>query len=383
MERQRLLTAPFVLCSLANLTQALAFNLFLHFPGFLDGLGASKVEIGFIFGLASAAAIGVRPPIGRSMDLRGRRGVILLGGALNVFVCGVYLAVSSVGPLLYVNRIIHGLAEAMLFTSLFTYAADCVPAARRTEGLALFGVSGMLPISLGGLLGDLILSRSDYFTLFVTAGGLALASLLLSLPLWDRPRLSSGEDEAPHGFRAALRNRDLLPLWWIGGVFATALACTFSFLKLFVEETGLASVGGFFSAYAGAAIVLRVFLGWLPDRVGAKRVLLPALVALATGFAVLAVADQARDVWIAGVLCGLGHGFTFPILFGMVVTRTRDADRGSAMAIYTALFDVGVVVGGPGFGFVIGTSGYTAAFGLAAALVFGGAVIFALWDRGR
>ncbi len=307
MERQRLLTAPFVLCSLANLTQALAFNLFLHFPGFLDGLGASEVEIGFIFGLASAAAIGVRPPIGRSMDLRGRRGVILLGGALNVFVCFVYLAVSSVGPLLYVNRIVHGLAEAMLFTSLFTYAADCVPAARRTEGLALFGVSGMLPISLGGLLGDLILTRYDYSAIFVTAAALALASLLLSLPLWDRPRLSSPEGEAPHGFRAALRNRDLLPLWWIGGVFATALACTFSFLKLFVEDTGLASVGGFFSAYAGAAIVLRLFLGWLPDRVGAKRVLLPALVALATGFAVLAVADQARDVWIAGVLCGLSQ----------------------------------------------------------------------------
>jgi predicted MFS family arabinose efflux permease len=309
--------------------------------------------------------------------------VILLGGALNVLVCVVYLVVNSVGPLLYLNRIVHGLAEAMLFTSLFTYAADCVPAARRTEGLALFGVSGMLPISLGGLLGDSILSHYDYSALFVTAAVLALVSLLLSLPLWDRPRLASSEDEAPHGFRAALRNRDLLPLWWIGGVFATALACTFSFLKLFVEETGLASVGGFFSAYAGAAIVLRVFLGWLPDRVGPKRVLLPALAALATGFAVLAVADQARDVWIAGVLCGLGHGFTFPILFGMVVTRTRDADRGSAMAIYTALFDVGVVVGGPGFGFVIGTSGYTAAFGAAAALVFGGAAIFALWDRGR
>jgi MFS family permease len=383
MERQRLLTGPFVLCSLANLTQALAFNLFLHFPGFLDRLGTSKVEIGFIFGLASAAAIGARPPIGRSMDLYGRRGVILLGGALNVFVCATYLVVTSVGPLLYANRIVHGLSEAMLFTSLFTYAADCVPAARRNEGLALFGVSGMLPISLGGLLGDTILSRYDYSTLFATAAVLALVSLLLSLPLSDRPRHASPEDERPHGFRAALRNRDLLPLWWIGAVFATALACTFSFLKLFVEDTGLASVGGFFSAYAGAAVVLRLFLGWLPDRLGPKRVLLPALAALATGFAVLAVADQARDVWIAGVLCGLGHGFTFPILFGMVVTRTRDADRGSAMAIYTALFDLGVVLGGPGFGLVIGSAGYAVAFGVAAALVVGGAAVFALWDRGR
>jgi predicted MFS family arabinose efflux permease len=67
----------------------------------------------------------------------------------------------------------------------------------------------------------------------------------------------------------------------------------------------------------------------------------------------------------------------------MVVTRTRDADRGSAMAIYTALFDLGVVVGGPGFGFVIGASGYSTAFGAAAALVVAGAMVFALWDRGR
>jgi MFS family permease len=383
MERERLLTGPFVFCSLANLTQALAFNLFLHFPGFLDRLGAPEVEIGFLFGLASAAAILVRPPIGRSMDLRGRRGVILLGGALNAVVCAVYLLVDEVGPLLYLNRIVHGLAEAMLFTSLFTYAADCVPAARRTEGLALFGVSGMLPISLGGVLGDVILRWADYPALFAVACGLALVSLLLSLPLRDRPRWRSREEDPPQGFRAALRNRDLLPLWWIGGVFATALACTFSFLKLFVEDSGLSSVGGFFSAYAGAAIVLRLFFGWLPDRVGAKRVLLPALAALATGFAVLAVAERASDVLLAGVLCGLGHGFTFPILFGMVVTRTREADRGSAMAIYTALFDLGVVVGGPGFGFVIGASSFTAAFGAAAGLVVGGTAVFAVWDRGR
>ena len=383
MERERLLSAPFVLCSLANLAQALAFNLFLHFPGFLDGLGASKVQIGFIFGLASAAAILVRPPIGRSMDLRGRRGVILAGGTINVISCSLYLAVTSVGPLLYMNRIVHGLAEAMLFTSLFTYAADCVPASRRTEGLALFGVSGVLPISLGGLLGDVILARADYTALFATAVALALASLLLSLPLRDRLRLASHESEAPRGFRAALAQPNLVPLWWIGGVFATALACTFSFLKLFVEDTGLASVGGFFSAYAGAAIVMRVFFGWLPDRVGPKRVLFPALAALAVGFALLAGADRTSDVLVAGVLCGAGHGFTFPIVFGMVVTRTRDADRGSAMAIYTALFDLGVVVGGPGFGFVIGASGYSAAFGAAAALIVVGATIFALWDRGR
>ena len=178
MERERLLTPPLVLCSLATFAQALAFNLFLHLPGYLDGLGASEVKIGFIFGLASVAAIGVRPSIGRAMDLRGRRGVILAGGILNVLASGLYLGVTDVGALLYANRIAHGLAQAMLFTAMFTYAADCVPAQRRTQGLALFGVSGMLPIGLGGALGDVILARADYSLLFIAATGLALLSFL-------------------------------------------------------------------------------------------------------------------------------------------------------------------------------------------------------------
>jgi MFS family permease len=382
MAKPRLFTRPFVLCSLANLTQGLSFSLYLHLPGFLRGIGAGEVQIGFIFGLTAVAAIVVRPPIGRSMDTRGRRGVILLGGALNTLVCGLYLTVTELGPWVYAVRIAHGLAEAMLFTSLFTYAADFVPAARRTEGLALFGISGMLPMGLGGALGDLVLPHGGYEELFAVALTLAAVSLLLSIPLFDRPREAAWE-EPSRGFRAALRQSDLVPLWWIGGVFATALACVFAFLKIYVVDTGLSSVGGFFTAYSGAAIVLRVGFGWLPDRVGPKRVLFPSLGALCAGFLLLAVAGHSRDVLVAGVLCGIGHGYTFPILFGLVVTRSREADLGSAMAIYTALFDAGLVVGGPLFGLLIALRGFAAMFGGAALAIFVGAAVFALWDRGR
>jgi len=325
--REKLLTPPFVLVGLANLGQAIAFNLFLHFPGFLSGLGADDLEIGFIFGIASIAAIVVRPPMGPIMDLRGRRSVILAGGLLNCVVCGLYLTVDGMGPWVYAVRVCHGLAEAMLFTALFTYAADLVPAARRTEGLALFGVTGMAPMAVGGLLGDWILGVADYRALFLAALGFAVASLLSSLPLFDAPR-RHGADEASHGVFAALVQRDLLPLWWVGAVFALALASVFAFLKRFVDESGVGSVGSFFSAYCAAALVLRVGFGWLPDRVGAKRVLFPALAALVVGFFTLAGASSDRDVAAAGLLCGIGHGYVFPILFALVVGRAREADRG-------------------------------------------------------
>lgn len=381
--RARLLTRPFMLCSLANLFQGLAFDLFLHFPGFLNDLGASDIEIGFLIGLTGVTAVLARPTIGRTMDTRGRRGVILAGAALNTVSVLLYLVVDRIGPGLYAIRILHGAAEAMLFTALFTYAADCVPSERRTQGLALFGVSGMLPIALGGLLGDVILRTSDFRTLFMFSGALAGLSLLLSLPLHDIPRAGVEEEAPARGFWAVLYQRDLLPIWWVTLAFTLALASIFTFVKRFVDETGLASVGAFFTAYAGAAILLRLTLGWLPDRIGPKRVLLPALSMVVAGFALLAYARDSTQVIAAGALFGLGHGFTFPVLFGIVVTRAQDTDRGSAMGIFTALFDLGLVIGGPLIGALIVVSGFGAAFATAGAVVAMGTGVFFFWDRRR
>jgi predicted MFS family arabinose efflux permease len=238
----------------------------------------------------------------------------------------------------------------------------------------------MLPISLAGLLGDAILTHSDFTTLFIVATGFAVAALLLALRLYDAPRDPLGRVEVSRGFRAMARQRNLLPIWWIATIFSVALAAQFTFLKPFVMDTGAGTVGGFFTGYAGIAILVRLFFGWLPDRLGAMRVLIPALVILATGFLMLAHATTPTEVMTAGMLCGLGHGYTFPILFGLVVTRSRGAERGAAMALYTGLFDVGVLLGGPSLGFIIDHSGYSAMFATAGGLIMMGTISFAIWD---
>ncbi len=377
-----LFTRRFALCWVANLAQGMAFSLFLHFPGFIKGIGGSAVEIGWISGITAIVSIAVRPTLGSVMDRRGRRGVILWGSVLNVIVIASYLLIREIGPLLYLVRIGHGLSEAMLFTGFFTYAADQVPEKRLTQGLAIFGVSGMLPIALAGLLGDYILERSDFETLFAVATGIAALAFVLSLPLFDVPRDPQRvADDPSQGFRAIAMQSNLLPLWFVATAFSIALAAMFTFLKPFVMDTGAGSVGGFFSGYTGVAIFLRVFLGWLPDRVGAVRVLIPALAMQAAGFFLLASASSAEEVLVAGVLCGAGHGYAFPILFGLVVTRCRESDRGSAMALYTGLFDLGVLLGAPSLGFLIDHSGYPSMFAAAGALVAVATLVFVVWDR--
>lgn len=372
-----------MLASSAHFLHALAFNLYLHLSGFLQKAGATTLQIGVIFGVTGLVAILARPPMGHIMDQRGRRGIIRAGGLLHAVVCFLYCTVDSVGPWVVCVRILHGVSEAMLFTSLFAFASDIVPASRRFEGIALFGVSGMLPISIGSVLGDVILSRAGYSQLFATSAGLATAAFLLSLPLTDPVRKHEGE--ATRGMLAAFRQPDLLPLWFAGVVFATCLAAPFTFFATFVLSENVGKAGLFFSCYSLAAITLRIFGGKLPERLGAKQVLLPAMGSVAAGLALLVFARSPLTVGIAGVLSGMGHGYTFPILLGLLISRARSSERGAALAIFTALFDAGSLLGNPLFGAVLllTHSSYRTMFGTAAALMVLGTVLFGIMDRGR
>lgn len=379
MSRPPLLSRPFVLGFAANFMHSLSFFFFLHLPGFLREHTEDDFTIGLTMAAMAASAILSRPLIGRIMDSRGRRVVALVGSALNIAFSAAYLLVDDVGPLLFVVRLGHGVAEGMLFSVFFTIAADIIPAERRAEGMALFGVSGMIPLSLAGLIGDRVLEAAGYQELFFAAIAAAVLGSLAALTL---PELKPDAPDGPkRSFLAAASAPLLRPIWLVGFSFAFALASYFTFLKTFVDDTGVGSVGGFFTAYTIAAVVLRLALGWLPDRVGAKTVLVPSVWSAAAGLLVLAFGGTATSTIIAGVLCGIGHGYAFPIASAMVVMRTPAHERGRTLAAFTALFDLGLFVGAPSLGFVLERTSYAAMFSVAAGVAVVGSVLYVLWDR--
>jgi predicted MFS family arabinose efflux permease len=373
-----LLGRAFVLGFVANFLHSFAFHAYVQLPGYLERLGADEVAIGTIVGSMAAVAIVSRPYAGRAMDRRGRRVVAIVGSVVHVIATASYLAIDSLGPGIYAVRAIHGVAEGLLFSVLFTIAADVVPRERRTEGIALFGISGMLPLSLAGIAGDAILASAGYRELFLFTGACALAGLVACL--WLPESRPSGLTET-RSFVAVVRTQTLRMVWLVGFGFAVALASYFAFLKTYMLATEVGTVGGFFTAYALAAIALRLGLGWLPDRIGAERALLPALACTAVGLVLLGHATGGAMVIAAGLACGAGHGFAFPILSALVVARAAAGDRGVALSVFTALFDLGLLVGGPALGLVVERSDYTVMFDVAAAVVVVALVAFAALDR--
>jgi MFS family permease len=88
-------------------------------------------------------------------------------------------------------------------------------------------------------------------------------------------------------------------------------------------------------------------------------------------------------VALAGVLCGAGLGYSFPIMFALVVERAPADERGSAMAAFTTTGDTGALIGSPLLGWVIFHFDYSVMFYAAAALMAVTTVVYALWETRR
>jgi MFS family permease len=378
--RPALFTRPFVLAWLANLAVNIGSCFALHIPGFLHELGAGEAQIGRIMAAYALSAFAAGPLCGRLIDRRGRTLVMRVGGVLYVIAASLYLVVSSLGPLVYIARMLEGVSGTLLYAALFTYAADVVPADRRTHGLALFGASGLAPMALSGALGDVLLEVAGYRAIFATALGFGTLGLLLCLPLRD-VAIQRDAEPGRTGVRAALAQRDLRPVWAAAFAFFFALASLVTFFKTFVLANGYASVGTFFSVYAAVALILRTAFGALPDRIGLRRMVLPALACYAAGLGLLAHAHGSTAVLCAAALCGAGHGYAYPVLFSLVITRARPEQRGSAMSVYASVDWGGFLLSGPAMGLTIEHAGYPTAYSALALLLALGCALFYLLDR--
>jgi len=82
-----------------------------------------------------------------------------------------------------------------------------------------------------------------------------------------------------------------------------------------------------------------------------------------------------------GLACGASHGVAVPVLFALLLYQVAPNQRGWAVALLAAAFDLGNVVGTVGLGFVGEHWGIPAIFELAAGIVALGAVVGHLWGR--
>lgn len=357
--------------------QELSFSLFIHLPGYLSELGASEGRIGLLYAAAAVMSLALRPWLGKILDLTHRRTVLLVSAGLNLIVVLALTTTTVFGPLLWGLFLLQRTIQIALFTTMLTYGADSIPIARRTQGLAIFGLSGLIPIAVGGYAGDVVISAFGFDALFFTAAGVTLISWLI---IWTLPVLPVRGAQPRRSFWAALAQRNLLPLWFATLLFSVGLESLFTFARTFVDDRQVGSAGLFFATYGIVAAITRVAGGRLYDKVAHRPMLTVSIALYGVGLLFMALAQNEVMLVAAGVTTGTAHGAAFPLLSSEVVNRARVSERGSAVATFTSIFDVSLLAGAPSVGFLIEGFDYFVAFSVVGVALLAGAVGYRFWD---
>ena len=379
-ERPSLWTAPFIWLTGAHFLQALGYATMILLPRYLDVLGASRAEVGMVMGAAAVGGLGARPAVGWALDSFGRKPTLVVGTLF--MVAGMFAIgfVDSVGWFVVAARIVFGVGMGALFSGYFTFAADLVPASRRTEGLALFGVSGLLPL-VANPVADRFGVEGAEIRWFLPLVGLAILGSLFCLRQVPETEGRRREPLRLQAVWAAFRDRALWSVWLADAVFSGMVSVFMAFCLVVGADRGVEGVTDLWLTYALGAVLVRVFGASLPERVGPSKVLFPALLSYVAGVALVATSTTTAGFLWAGLFAGLGHGYCFPILSAQLVTRTPDDVRGSAMAMFTGMWDVTKLLLPPVFGLVADTAGDGVMMGSAAAMGLVGAVLWVVLER--
>lgn len=346
-------------------------------PRYIHGpLESGDIAVGIVIGAYAVTGLLLRPVAGRLADTWGRKPMVLAGAVLVALGGLLYLPSLGVAGLV-VARMVLGAGEGTVYTAGSAWIVDLAPDERRGRVLGLYGLAVWGGLSVGPLVGELLLDLGGYTTVWIFAAVVPVIGALIAVTARD-PFVPLAHAE-PH---------PLIAPEAVGPGFAIALAsvgyaAVATFVVLHLEARGIGHGATVFAVFAAMIVITRLAFGHLPDRVGAAPVAIIATLGEAAGLALIAVAQSLPVALAGGVLMGAAFSLLNPSLMLIALGRVSQRARGAAMGTYTAFFDLGVGLGAPLAGLVAALADYEAAFFFAAAVSVAAALLVLVQIRPR
>jgi predicted MFS family arabinose efflux permease len=316
----------------------------------------------------------LQPVLGPLADMIGKTRLITicLGGLV---IAGFAGAAAPNFQLLLATRVASGVAAGGIFPIALALAGDLVPVHQRQVAISRLLAAGMLGNLLGtpmaGILGDLIGWR------FVLAliGVLCLATFVTASIGFRgvAARAGSGFDLAAvlKGYRAIFQNPQAKYCFGAVMLEGTFMMGIFPYVALLLREGGepRAMIAGIVLAgFALGGVIYSLSVSRLLPRIGERGLILTG--AGFMGLALLAAALRAP--WQVQIVQYLLMGCGFYMMHGVIqiyATELAPSARGSAAAIHSGSFCLGLAIGPIYFGFGLAQMGLTATVAISATVI--------------
>jgi MFS family permease len=360
-----------------QMTYGYVFAALLIVPKYATtALLATPEEVGTLAASAGVAVTLAGLLLGRFLDGGGVRTSILLGAFILGTSTFAFASTSEIGPAAYFLRALHGVASALIMGGAAAYVVLLVPSSRHGRAFAVASTASLMMNAVGSTVTERLAAAFGWRTAFEFSGTVALAGAAMATTL---PHLEGGEPVS----RSPAADRKNLDLYgMLAG--ATAVGIGFGIISTFTQPYAL-SLGGsdvssLFVGFTVTALVVRVGLASLIDRVSRKSSALFSLVLYAVATAWAAVL-RPESLFLLGLMFGAAHGLAWPSLSALVVERAPRGYAPSSLSRLYALFSAGALVAVWTGGRLVEGFGYATTFLVATAAVVGCAVLLGIGVR--
>ena len=372
--------SPLVIIFITVFIDLVGFGIIIPLlPFYAESFGANAFMIGLLATSFSLMQFVFSPVWGRGSDKIGRKPIILVG-LLGSCVSYVAMALAGSLVLLFVARIIGGIAGANVATAQ-AYVADITTPEDRARGMGLMGTAFGLGFIFGPAIGGL-LSRVSPETPMWFATALCLGNFVAAWFLLPESRRVTASTKAlgrMAAFRHAMNKPTLLlvlALYFIVTMAFSAFEATFALFSEARFGYTAASIG-FLFAFIGTvlAIVQGVLVGRVVKRVGERTLIPLAILLISISIGMLPFVWSVPGLLVALFFLAVGMGFNSPSLSSMVSKLSDADDQGGTLGLASSLASLGRVVGPASGGYLYDAYGMTTPYVSSAALMFFAVVI--------
>ncbi|XZO00899.1 MAG: MFS transporter [Microcoleus sp.] len=351
-------------------------------PLYVQSVGGTKQQIGFVMGAFAIGLLFSRPQLGKMADSRGRKQVLLLGTLVATMAPLCYLLTNSI-PLLLCIRAFHGISIAAFTTAYSALVTDLSPPGKRGELIGYMSLVSPIGMAVGPAMGGFLQAWVGYTPLFLMSASFATMAVICTFqitePSWGdlgKPNLLSEEKYKKKYWQMLWNPRVRIPalvLLLVGLVFGTLS----TFMPLFVQETKANfNPGLFYSTAAIASFGMRLVTGRASDKYGRGLFISGGLICYCFSMFLLYLANNSSAFLIAALVEGCAGGTVLPMMVTLMSDRCEPQERGRLFSLCIGGFDLGIAIAGPTLGFVAEQVGYRNMFAFAAGLACLALVIF-------
>ncbi len=347
-------------------------------PKYADHLGASSSVVGLITSMFAITALGMRVFSGPATLSFSKKKIVAIA-SLTIATAFCLYGLSTSIPMVMVARLLHGCGISFSSPTALAMASDALPRNKLGAGIGYFSMGQALSMAIGPSIGLSMIDTIGYNAAFFIGAAVMVVASVMMFTL----RYSDKAAKKPFkiSVNAIIAKEAMIPMVLILFIMMASSNVN-AFIVLFAESRNVVNIGLYFTVNAIVMLITRPLVASVSDRLGVRKILLPAMIFVALSFVLIGISTTLPMFLMAATVSAIGFGSCQPAIQTLCIKSVAPQRRGVGGCTNFVGMDIGALSGPIMAGAIVDKFGYaTMYFSLVVPIVIAIAVFIIFYGK--